>query len=127
MATNLFQQLYNTVDVAVVGRYAGTEALAAVGSAGQLTAFLIYFFYRAVDRGGIVISHSIGSRDWEKVNIQVHTALALAVTAGIALTVIGVWAAPLLLGVAQYTGDCHDVRGALYSHIFPWYAADDAF
>ena len=43
MATNLFQQLYNTVDVAVVGRYAGTEALAAVGSAGQLTAFLIYF------------------------------------------------------------------------------------
>ncbi|UWP58538.1 MATE family efflux transporter [Ruminococcus gauvreauii] len=99
MATNLFQQLYNTVDVAVVGRYAGTEALAAVGSAGQLTAFLIYFFIGLSIGAGIVISHSIGSRDWEKVNIQVHTALALAVTAGIALTVIGVWAAPLLLGL----------------------------
>ena len=61
MATNLFQQLYNTVDVAVVGQYAGTKALAAVGSAGQLTAFLIYFFVGLSIGAVSVISLSIGS------------------------------------------------------------------
>ncbi len=99
MATNLFQQLYNTVDVAVVGQYAGTKALAAVGSAGQLTAFLIYFFVGLSIGAGIVISHSIGSEDWEKVETQIHTAIALAVIAGIMLMIVGVLAAPLLLGL----------------------------
>ena len=99
MATNLFQQMYNTVDVAVVGQYAGTKALAAVGSAGQLTAFLIYFFVGLSIGAGIVISHSIGSEDWEKVETQIHTAIALAVIAGIMLMIVGVLAAPLLLGL----------------------------
>lgn len=99
LATNLFQQLYNTVDVAVVGQYAGTKALAAVGSAGQLAAFLIYFFIGLSIGAGVVISHSIGKRDRHRVEVQVHTAIALAVLAGIILMVVGVCAAPLLLGL----------------------------
>ncbi len=74
-----------------------------------------------------MISHSIGSRDWEKVNIQVHTALALAVTAGIALTVIGVWAAPLLLGLLNIPETVMTYAVPYIRIYFPWYAADDAF
>lgn len=41
---NFFQQLYNTVDTIIVGQYVGTQALAAVGSTGNLISLLVDFF-----------------------------------------------------------------------------------
>lgn len=42
---NLFQQFYTMVDTIIVGRYVGTEALAAVGSTGMITFLILGFFY----------------------------------------------------------------------------------
>ena len=47
---NLFQQFYTMVDTIIVGRYVGTEALAAVGSTGMIT-FLILGFFMGMTAG----------------------------------------------------------------------------
>ena len=44
LISNLFQQLYNTVDTAIVGRFVGANALAAVGTCNLVVVFMIYFF-----------------------------------------------------------------------------------
>lgn len=117
MAMNLFQQTYNTVGTAVVGKYVGTEALAAVGTAGQLTSFLIYFFVGLSIGASIVISHSIGSQDEKRTETQVHTAIALSVIAGIVLTIIGIAAAPALLGMLNIP-DSAMAYAVLYIRIY---------
>lgn len=97
LLTNLFQQLYTTVDAAVVGRFVGEEALAAVGSCGLLTSFLIYFFLGLSVGASIVVGHRFGAREEDAVRRGVSTAFALAIWSGLALTAIGLAGAPQFL------------------------------
>lgn len=94
---NLFQQLYNTVDSIIVGNYIGSEALAAVGSSGSLINLLIGFCIGASAGAGVVIAQFYGARDKEGVRKAVHTTVAIAIVAGIVLTVVGILATPFLL------------------------------
>ena len=55
---NLFQQLYNTVDAAVVGNYVGSEALAAVGTSGPVINLLVGLFLGMSLGAGILISQA---------------------------------------------------------------------
>lgn len=86
---NLLQQLYNAVDSIIVGNYVGSNALAAIGSSTSLVYLLIAFSQGVSVGAGVVISQRLGQKDKEGVQISVHTALALAVFLGIALTVGG--------------------------------------
>ena len=61
----IFQQLYNTIDSVVVGRYVGKEALAAVGATGNVVNALINFFSGLATGAGVVIS-SISGRGIKK-------------------------------------------------------------
>lgn len=63
---NVFQQIYNLVDAAVVGRYVGDNALAAVGSTGSLLFFLIAFAGGLSSGAGIVLAQFFGSRQYVK-------------------------------------------------------------
>ncbi|MBQ0001680.1 MAG: MATE family efflux transporter [Clostridiales bacterium] len=95
--SNLFQQLYNTVDSLIVGNYLGSEALAAVGSSGSLI-FLMTGFVTGVSMGaGVLIARYFGAKDNKNLHKVVHTTVALAISAGIALTLIGVTCSPTLL------------------------------
>ena len=60
---NIAQQLYNTADSVIVGRYVGDNALAAVGSAGPILNLLLALFVGISTGAGIVISQSYGARD----------------------------------------------------------------
>ncbi len=60
---NLFQQLYNAVDSLIVGNYIGSEALAAVSSAGNLIFMVIGFFNGIAVGAGVVIARFIGAED----------------------------------------------------------------
>lgn len=94
---NLFQQLYNTVDSIIVGNYIGSNALAAVTSAGNLI-FLVVGFFAGISIGaGVVISYHIGAGDEKRTKTAVHTTVALGIAAGILMTVIGVVFAPFVL------------------------------
>lgn len=63
MCSNLLQQLYNTVDSLVVGRFVGHTALAAVGATGSLTSLIIGFFMGMGTGSGVVISQYYGAKD----------------------------------------------------------------
>ena len=95
---SLFQQLYNTVDTMIVGRFVGTEALAAVGGSSAQILNLIIGFFTGVSSGAtVIIAQFIGARDEEDVSRSVHTAMILAAVCGGIMTVLGIATAPRLL------------------------------
>ena len=93
----LFQQLYNTVDAWVVGRYCGDNALAAVSSSGSLCFLLIGFFQGVFLGASVVISSRYGARDREGVDKAVHTTVLFSVLVGAALSLLGVLFTPAIL------------------------------
>ena len=101
-ATGILQQLFNAADIAVVGQFAGKEAMAAVGSNSPLIGLLINLFVGISLGTNVVIATAIGQKKTDIVNKAVHTSILVAIAGGIFLTVIGeILAAPVitLLGV----------------------------
>lgn len=93
-----FQQLYNTVDAIVVGRFVGKEALAAVGGpTGTLINLLVGFFVGLSSGATVIISQYYGAKRADKVGYAVHTSVAFSLTCGAALMVIGILGAPWAL------------------------------
>ncbi|MGN1001519.1 MAG: MATE family efflux transporter [Oscillospiraceae bacterium] len=95
--SQVFQQLYNTADAFIVGRYLGTEALAAVSSSGTLIFLLTSFFIGASMGAGVVISHHFGAGDMENVSRAIHTNIAAGLIAGVVLSLTGVFLTPTFL------------------------------
>ncbi len=93
-----FQQLYNTADAMIVGKYVGKQALAAVGgSTGNLINLIVGFFVGLASGATVIISQFYGARQEKDVSRTVHTAIALALTGGALLTVLGYFLSPSLL------------------------------
>lgn len=113
-----FQQLYNTVDAVIVGRFVDKEALAAVGGiTGTLINLLVGFFVGLSSGATVIISQFYGAKQPDSVSRAVHTAIAFSFLGGIALMVIGFLAAPWALRV---TGTPEDIMGyaVLYIRIY---------
>ena len=86
-----FQQVYNTADTIVVGRFVGKQALAAVGgSASQIANLIVGFFVGLSSGAAVVISQFYGARDKKNVEKALHTAFAFSIAAGAVLTVVGI-------------------------------------
>lgn len=94
---NLFQQLYNTVDSLIVGKFLGSEALAAVTSSGSLIFLMVGFFNGIAVGAGVVISKFYGAKDYDNLKKAVHTDVAFGLVAGGLLTIIGLILAPQML------------------------------
>ena len=95
--SQVFQQMYNTADAFIVGRYLGTNALAAVTSSGTLIFLMISFFAGIAMGAGVVISRYFGAGDGQQVSRAIHTVLAFGLAAGVALTIAGVLVTPQIL------------------------------
>ena len=94
----LFQQLYNTVDAMVVGKFVGTEALAAVGgSAAMVIALFIGFFVALTGGASAVIAQLAGARLDASVSRATHSAFTFSIGAGLLLILIGIPLTPALL------------------------------
>lgn len=95
---SLFQMLYNTADAIVVGRFVGTEALAAVGgTTGTLIDLVTGLFIGVASGASVIISQYFGSKNIDDAEDAVHTAVAFSLSVGIVLTIVGIWIAPLAL------------------------------
>ena len=94
---NLCQQLYNTVDSVIVGKFVGKQALAAVASSGNLLFMMTGFCMGLFIGAGIVIAQYFGARNYEKVRSAVHTDIAFALCCGVLLTLLGVFFTPTIL------------------------------
>ena len=93
-----FQQLYNTVDAVIVGRFVGKEALAAVGGAAAMIVNLFVGFFTGVSTGATVtISQFYGGGAKKQVREAIHTAIAVSAAAGVAIMAAGLVCAPAAL------------------------------
>ncbi len=96
-ASSVLQQLFNAADIAVVGRFASSEAMAAVGSNASVIGLLINLFVGLAVGANVVIANLIGANHRERINEAVHTVIAVAFLAGILILGIGfVLAKPIL-------------------------------
>lgn len=116
----LFQQLYNFVDTAIVGKYLGSEALAAVGSTGSIN-FLILGFCMGICSGfAIPIAQAFGAKDEEELRRFVANAIYVAGAIGIVIAVVTAVLCPWLLRVMNTPEEI--IAGAV-SYIQPIFAA----
>ena len=95
---SFFQQLYNTIDAVIVGRFVGKNALAAVaGSSGMVINLLVNFFTGLTAGASVIVSQFFGSGDRKKVDDSIHTIYAFSIIGSVIMTLIGITAAPALL------------------------------
>lgn len=95
--TGILQQLFNAADVAVVGQYAGKNAMAAVGSNSPVIGLLVNAFVGIALGANVVISRFTGQKNADGVRKAVHTSVVFAVLSGFSLTILGEIIAPFLL------------------------------
>ncbi|MDO4547745.1 MAG: MATE family efflux transporter, partial [Clostridia bacterium] len=86
----LFQQLYNTVDTIVVGRFVGAQALAAVGSTTSIVNMLVGMCAGLATGASVAISQCYGSHDGKGLSDAVHTSMAVTAILCVAVTAVGV-------------------------------------
>ena len=97
IASGVLQLLFNAADMVVVGQWAGKECLAAVGSTGSLINLMVNVFIGLSVGGSVAVARSFGANDPAAVHRSVHTAMSLAIIAGLAVGVLGfVFCRPLL-------------------------------
>lgn len=93
MLSGILQLLFNAADIVVVGRFAGENSLAAVGSTGSLTNLMINLFIGMSIGANVTAARFIGSGQKRDIRLTVHTSIALSIICGLFLTVIGFFGA----------------------------------
>ena len=89
MLSSILQLLFNAADVIVVGRFAGHESLAAVGSTSSLINLLINVFIGLSVGANVLVAQYFGARKDEQVSETVHTAVTISLICGTGLIFVG--------------------------------------
>lgn len=116
MLSSVLQLVFNAADTIVVGRFAGNEALAAVGSVGSLNSLIVSLFIGLSVGVNVLVARYTGSRDERQVSETVHTAVLLSVIGGIVLSIVGISLARPLLHLMGSPEDVIDLA-VLYVRI----------
>lgn len=116
-ASSLLQQLFNSVDVAVVGRFASSKALAAVGSNAPVISLLINLFIGISMGANVVISNHLGQRDEQSIRHAISTVTLVAAISGLLLICIGIGVARPILELMDTPSDVLDMA-VLYLRIY---------
>ena len=117
LLSTLVQNLFSSIDIAVLGNFADTSAVAAMGATSSVNKVLIYLFTGIATGAGVVLARAVGARDGEKARRVVDTSMLFAFVGGLFLAVVGWVLAPLIM---QWTGcpaDCYD-GAVLYIRIY---------
>ena len=116
-ASSILQQLFNSVDTAVVGRFASSQALAAVGSNSSLIALMINLFIGISLGSNVIISRYIGQKAHDHVQAAIHTAIVVALSSGLFVLVLGQFIAKPVLTLMGTPEDVIDLA-VLYLRIY---------
>ena len=117
MLSGMLQLLYNAADIVVVGKFAGDEALAAVGSTSSLINLIVTTFIGLSLGTGVIVAQAIGAKNISSLTRTVHTSMSLSVVFGVFLTLIGVLLAGPLLKLMGSPKDVID-KATLYMRIY---------
>lgn len=96
---NLFQQLYTFVNSAIVGRYLGDEALAAVGSVYPIVFFLVSLIIGIGSGGSVLVSHFFGAKGHEQIPLVVSTFYIFFLGLGISISLVSIIFAPWIFSL----------------------------
>lgn len=94
---NIFQQVYNFVDAAVVGRFVGADALAAVGSTGSIISVLVALMMGLTGGGGILIAQCFGMRNFDRLRKTVTGLIYIVAAMAVFISAAGALYSPLML------------------------------
>ena len=93
-----FQQLYNTVDAVIVGRFAGKTALSSVGGSSAILVNLVVGFFTGLSSGcTVLVANYFGSGEKKKLEEVLHTTYAFGILGGVSLGGLMVYLVPELL------------------------------
>lgn len=90
MLSGILQLLFNAADIVAVGRFAGNEALAAVGSTSSLINLLVYFFIGLSVGCNVLVARYYGAGQKKELTEMVHTAILTALVSGFFLVFVGI-------------------------------------
>lgn len=117
MLSGILQLLFNAADIVVVGRYAGNEALAAVGSTSSLINLLVNVFIGLSVGANVLVARYYGAGQKKELSEIVHTAIMTSVVSGVILVILGMALARPALELMATPEDCID-QAVLYMRIF---------
>ena len=115
--STMLQLLFNAADVVVVGRWAGDNSLAAVGSNTSLIALLTNMFLGLSIGANILAARHFGAHEDEELSKTVHTSILLSLYSGVFLTVVGILGARTILIWMQCPANVLDLA-TLYLRIY---------
>jgi len=117
--TSVLQQLFNTADLLVVGRFGHDGALASVSATSSLINLFINLFIGLSVGAGIVVAKHYGAKDFDEASKCLHTSVALSVTAGIVLAIIVWFVSPTVLRAMDTPTENNVLGGAVtYMRIY---------
>lgn len=115
---NFFQQLYNTVDAMIVGKFVGKIALSSVGGSSAIIINVIVGFFMGLSAGcTVLISQFFGAKDKNALDKALHTTYAFGIVGGIVLGVIGIIVTPEVLRL-MHTPDKLMDSSKLYLYVY---------
>ena len=115
MIANIFQQLYNTVDIMIVGRFLGEESLAAVGATAAIFELVVGFALGTGNGMGIVIARYYGAGDYEKLKSAVAVMFVIGGVLSIIIAVLGNFA---LYPLLKLLGTPSNIIAQSYEYIY---------
>ena len=117
MISGILQLLFNAADIVVVGRFTGSEAMAAVGSTSALINLIINLFVGISVGANVVVARNYGARDYDGVHGAVHTSVLTALIGGVFLIFVGIALARPLLELMGTPDNVID-QSVLYMRIY---------
>lgn len=117
MLSGILQLMFNAVDIIVVGRFSGSQALAAVGSTTALINVFINLFMGISLGTNVLAARFYGAGKEEEMSDTVHTSIALALISGIAMAFVGVGCSRWSLELMGTPADVID-QATLYMRIY---------
>lgn len=105
MFSSILQLLFNAADIVVVGKFAGDNSMAAVGSTSSLINLLTNLFIGLSIGANVLVARYYGAKQSKDLKETVHTAITVSIISGIILTLIGVFGAKIILTLMQTPGE----------------------
>lgn len=118
MIGTFFQQIYNTADSIVVGRFVGKEALAAVGgSVNQIVNLVVEVFVGLTSGASVIVAQFYGAKDKKNLNKTLHTSYAFGIVTGFVVAVVGLLVTNTVLELMKTPQELM-ADSRLYLHIY---------
>ena len=118
IGSSILQLLFNAADVVVVGRFAGDNALAAVGSTGSLINLIVNMFVGLSIGANVITAKYYGAKKYKDLSEAIHTSMLLSVISGIILTFLGVFGAKRILMWMQSPAEVLDLAAQYLKYYF---------